>query len=98
MLGGTRALPAETRNYVARVGAILGMSSDGARIDAVKLTRPDGTAVLVDPLAVSSLRAVFPGEYPDSVQTVLAMGRLTQGVQEPVAIVTSAIRVRGGKV
>lgn len=98
VLGGSKTLPAETRTYVARIGAILGKSIDGAAIDAVKLTRPDGTTVLVDPLAVSAIRAPIEGEYPEGVQAVLSMGRLTQAVREPAASVTAAIRIRGGKV
>lgn len=98
VLGGSKTLPAETRTYVARIGAILGKSIDGAAIDAVKLTRPDGTPVLVDPLAVSAIRAPIDGEYPDGVQTVLAMGRLSQAVQEPMDKVAAAVRLRGGKV
>jgi len=98
VLGGQKPLPAETRSYMARVAAILGEPSDGAFINAAKFTRPDGTPVLIDPLAVSAIRATGPGEYPDGVQTVLSMGRLTQGVREDVVAVTAAIRVRGGKV
>jgi len=54
--------------------------------------------VLIDPLAVSAIRAVGPGEYPDGVQTVLSMGHLSQGVREDIGSATAAIRVRGGKV
>jgi hypothetical protein len=54
--------------------------------------------VLIDPLAVSSIRAAFPGEYPDGVLTVLFMGRLTQGVREDIDVAAAAIRIRGGKV
>jgi hypothetical protein len=98
LLARGKPLPAETRAYVTRVGAILDFGSDGAFINAAKLTRPDGSAVLIDPLAVSSIRGVVPGEYPDGVQTVLTMGRLTQGVRETAAVATAAIRIRGGKV
>ena len=69
-----------------------------AFIDAAKFTRPDGTAVLIDPLAVSRVRPAEPGEYPDGVQTVLSMGRLTQGVREDAGVVMAALRIRGGKV
>jgi membrane-bound lytic murein transglycosylase B len=100
VLGGDKRLPAETRAYVARVGDILGKSGgpDGNFINAARFTRPDGDPVLVDPLAVSSIRAPVPGEYPDGVQTVLSMGPLTQAVREDVQAVTAAIRIRGGKV
>ena len=98
VLGGQKQLPAETKSYVARVAAILGQPADGALIDAAKFTRPDGTPVLIDPLAVSRVRAAEPGEYPDGVQTVLSMGRLTQGVREDAGVVMAALRIRGGKV
>jgi len=98
VLGGHRQLPAETQSYVARVAKILGEPADGAFINAAKFTRPDGTTVLIDPLAVSAIRAVGPGEYPDGVQTVLSMGHLSQGVREDIGSATAAIRVRGGKV
>jgi membrane-bound lytic murein transglycosylase B len=100
VLGGEKRLPAETRAYVARVGGILGESGgpDGNSINAARFTRPDGNPVLVDPLAVSAIRAPVPGEYPDGVLTVLSMGRLTQAVREDMRAVTAAIRIRGGKV
>ncbi len=98
LLARGRPLPAETRTYVARVGAILTGSRDGTAIDAASFTRPDGTPVEVDPLAVSGIREAFPGEYPDSVQAVLSLGRTTQAVRETVPVVTAAIRLRGGKV
>jgi len=99
VLGGEKRLPTETQTYVARVGDILGKSGgpDGTFINAAKFTRPDGASVLIDPLAVSSIRAAIPGEYPDGVLTVLSMGRLTQGVREDMRAVAAAIRIRGGK-
>lgn len=95
-----KPLPAETQSYVSRVGAILDKSGgpDGASINAATFTRPDGSLVLIDPMAVSAIRASQPGEYPTGVLSVLSMGRLTQGVREDPARVTSAIRVRGGRV
>ena len=92
-------LPEETRNYVSRIGGILERGGDGAAILAATLTRPDGTSVQIDPVAVQSIRAVLPGEYAPGVQTVLRLGgRLTQGVREDVAAATAAIRIRGGKI
>jgi hypothetical protein len=41
---------------------------------------------------------VLPGEYPAGVQSVLTMGRLTQGVREDLSAATAVIRVRGGRV
>jgi hypothetical protein len=93
-------LPAETQAYVSRVGEILDKSGgpDGTSINTAKLTRPDGSEVLVDPMAVSSVRAVLPREYPAGVNAVLSMGRLIQGVREDPSVATAAIRVRGGRV
>jgi soluble lytic murein transglycosylase-like protein len=98
VLTGTKKLPAETRAYVARVTAILGKAGDGAAIDSVKLTRPDGTPVQIDPLAVSAIRAPLPDEYPANVLTVIAMGRLSQAVTQELDATRAAIRIRGGKV
>jgi hypothetical protein len=93
-------LPAETQAYVSRVGNILDKSGgpDATSINAAKLTRPDGSTVLVDPMAISSVRAALPGEYPVGVNTVLSVGRLTQGVREDPSVAKAAIRVRGGRV
>jgi soluble lytic murein transglycosylase-like protein len=99
LLARGKALPAETRAYVTRIGAILDFGADGTAINAARLTRPDGSDVLIDPLAVSAIRAVVPGEYPDGVQSVLTVGRMmTQGVRETAAEATAAIRIRGGKI
>lgn len=93
------ALPEETRAYVVRINAILGDKDDGTSIFAAPLTRPDGNQVLVDPLAVITVRAVLPGEYVPNVQSVIRLGgRQAQGVREDIKAVTAAIRVRGGKI
>ena len=92
-------LPEETRAYVVRINAILGGKDDGTSIFAAPLTRPDGSRVLVDPLAVVAVRAALPGEYGPDVQSVIRLGgRLTQGVREDIKTVTTAIRLRGGKI
>jgi len=100
LLARGKPLPAETQDYVSRVGDILDKSGgpDGTSINSATLTRPDGSPVLIDPMAVSSIRAVLPGEYPVGVQSVLTMGRLTQGVQEDRSAAMAVIRVRGGRV
>ena len=93
------ALPKETRDYVVRINAILGGKDDGTAIFSAKLTRPDGSDVLVDPLAVVAVRAALPGEYAPDVRSVIRLGgRQTQGVREELADVTAAIRLRGGKI
>jgi membrane-bound lytic murein transglycosylase B len=94
-------LPEETRGYVDRIGAILNGSGgrDGTYINAVSLTRPDGSPVLIDPVVVRSVRATLPGEYAPVVQSVVRMGeRLSQGVREDPSAVRAAIRMRGGKI
>jgi soluble lytic murein transglycosylase-like protein len=100
VLAHTRALPAETRAYLAGIDKILGGTGgvDGASINAAKLTRPDGTTVLIDPIAVTSIRAVSEGEYAPGVQSVVTAGRLKQGVREDVTTVTAAVRIRGGTI
>src|SRR5665213_3182250 len=100
LLAHGKPLPAETQSYVIRVGAILDKvgGPDGTFIMAATFTRPDGSPVQIDPMAVSTVRAPLPGEYPPEVQSVLAVGKLTQGVREDASHVTAAIRARGGRV
>lgn len=94
------ALPAETQAYVAGIDKILGGQGgpDGSSILAVNLTRPDGSPVKIDPIAVLSVREAFAGEYPASVKTVLRFDRRSQAVTEDIEAVTKAIRARGGRV
>ena len=98
LLARGKQLPAETRAYVARVGAILGTGTDGTSITSAAMTRPDGSQVLIDPMAVSAIRAPLAGEYPEGVQAVLVMGRLTQAVREAPEAAAAMVRIRGGKV
>jgi hypothetical protein len=85
-------LPLETRNYLVRV---TGMVSGGHGTQ-VKFTRPNGQPVTIDIASVSSVRAAFPGEYAACVQSVITVGRLQQGVCEPLAKARALIRARGG--
>lgn len=100
LLAHGTALPAETQAYVAGITRILGGSggADGSSILAVNLTRPDGSPVKVDPVAVLSIREAFPGEYPANVQAVLRFDRRSQAVTEDVASVTRAVREHGGHI
>jgi len=94
-------LPDETRAYIDRIVGILNGSGgrDGTTINAVQLTRPDGSPVLIDPMVVRSVREALPGEYAPGVLCVVRMGeRLTQGVREDLAAVRTAIRIRGGRI
>jgi hypothetical protein len=88
-------LPLETRNYVDVITrALLGVS--GARGAKARFTRPDGSAVMVDIAGIVQVRAALPGEYAPGVQSVIAIGRMHQGVRENVAEVKSILRRRGG--
>jgi hypothetical protein len=93
---GRGLLPLETQNYMVNITNALsggGRSGHGAM---VKFTRPNGEAAMINPFAVSSVRAAFPGEYAPGVQTVITVGRLHQGVRESMAQVKGAIRAHGG--
>jgi soluble lytic murein transglycosylase-like protein len=100
LLAHGTALPAETQAYIAGINNILGGNGgrDGTSILAVGLTRPDGSPVKVDPIAVLSVREAFPGEYPANVQAVLRFDRRSQAVTEDVASVTRALREHGGRI
>jgi len=100
LLAHGAALPAETQAYIAGINKILGGNGgrDGSSILAVNLTRPDGSPVKVDPVAVLSVREAFAGEYPDNVKAVLRFDRRSQAVTEDVASVTRAVREHGGHI
>ncbi|MBL6852119.1 MAG: lytic transglycosylase domain-containing protein [Alphaproteobacteria bacterium] len=93
------SLPAETENYVRSIASVLstGVLPRGGRGHGLaRLTRPDGSSVMIDAGAVVSIREALPGEYAPSVQSVIAVGRLRQGVRESRAAATAAIRAHGG--
>lgn len=90
-------LPQETRTYVARVtAAIEGRGFVAPRQGPpVKFTRPNGLPVFIKPAEVISIRAAFPDEYAPGVQSVIAFGRIKQGVCESLAQVKSKLHLRG---
>jgi hypothetical protein len=92
-------LPTETRTYVSRIAATLGVATDfaGGALHGreVTLTRPNGDTVAVEASAVASVRAAMPGEYAPGVNAVLTVGRERQGVRETVAAVEAALHGRG---
>jgi membrane-bound lytic murein transglycosylase B len=100
LLAHGTALPAETQAYIKGIDKILGGNGgrDGSAILAVNLTRPDGSPVKVDPVAVLSIREALPGEYPDNVKAVLRFDRRSQAVTEDVDAVTRAVREHGGHI
>ena len=87
-------LPLETRNYLVRVTGVV----SGGHGTKVKFTRPNGQPVMIDIATVSAVRAAFPGEYAACVQSVITVGRIQQGVCEPLAKTRALIRARGGAV
>lgn len=92
-------LPAETRAYVGGITRVLnprGVQLADASGDVVRLTRPDGGTVAIDIGKVTGIRAALPGEFAASVQTVVTLGKVSQGVREPVTVATAAIQSRGG--
>lgn len=91
-------LPLETRNYLVKVTGVVEGRGVGGGSGKVKFTRPNGSQVLVDVAMVTSLRAALPGEYAACVQSVITVGRLNQGVCEPLAKAKALLRARGAAV
>ncbi len=87
-------LPLETRNYLVKVTGLV----SGGHGSTVKLTKPNGRAVMIDVATVISIRAAFPGEYAACVQSVITVGRASQGVCEPLAKARALLRARGAAV
>ncbi len=90
-------LPAETRAYVGGITRMLHAGKSG--LELVKFTRPDGATVKIDPSQVTAVRAPLPGEYGDSVKSVLTLGHhRQQAVVEPVTIARAEIRAAGSPI
>jgi soluble lytic murein transglycosylase-like protein len=94
-LRGAGLLPLETRNYLVRISGVLSGRGGGAK---VKFTKPNGEPVMVNVVSVIAVRAAFPGEYAACVQSVITIGRLQQGVCEPLAKTRAILRARGAAV
>jgi Transglycosylase SLT domain len=89
-------LPAETRAYVGGITKSLNVKTAKNGLELVKLTRPDGAAVKIDPGQVTAIRAALPGEYDWSVKAVLTLGKhKQQGIREEVQVAAAAIRATG---
>jgi len=90
-------LPAETRAYVGGITKALHAGKDG--LEAIKFTRPDGATVKIDPSKVTAVRAPLPGEYADSVKSVLTLSHhRQQAVIEPLTIARAEIRAAGSAI
>ena len=90
-------LPAETRDYTARIARALGTGS-GLHGVRVKFTRPNGAVVWIDSAAVVSVRAALVGEYAPGVLSVITVGRMRQGVCENLARTRAILRGHGARV
>ena len=87
-------LPAETRAYVGGITRNLNLRIQD---DMVKLTRPDGRTVKIDPAQITAIRAPMPGEYAPSVKTVITLDKhKQQGIREDLKLAVAAIRNSGG--
>ena len=90
-------LPAETRAYVGGITKSLNPKTAKSGLALVKLTRPNGAAMKIDPVQVTAIRAALPGEYASSVKAVLTLGHhKRQGIREDVRVAEAAIRATGG--
>lgn len=90
-------LPAETRSYLVDITRALdGHAGRGASL--ARLTRPDGSPVMIDAQEASSVRAALPEEYAPGVLSVIAVGKVRQGVRETVASARAILRAHGGVV
>lgn len=92
-------LPAETRAYVGGITRTLKVANLERKLtkrELVKLTRPDGLSVKIDPAAVTAVRAPLPGEYDWSVKAVVTLHHKTQqAVRENVTAALSVLRATG---
>ncbi len=89
-------LPAETRAYVGGIAKTLKLVTGKSGLELVKLTRPDGTTVKIDPAQVIAIRAASPGEYAPEVKAIVTLGKHNvQAIQEDVLAATSALRAAG---
>jgi len=98
MKGGL--LPAETRNYITHIetalaGTAAAVKAAGRGSSVVKFTRPNGEPVTINLAEVTSARVPLPGEYADSVRTVITIGHIHQGVRESYDDVKQAMLAHG---
>jgi hypothetical protein len=104
-LAGKRDLPAETIAYLTNIRIRLGdaprpgengLKSTPATATVI-LTRPDGQSISIDGASVKSVRAVLPGEYPETAAAVIDLGTARQAVREDVASATQLLKAAGAK-
>ena len=89
-------LPAETRAYVGGITKTLKLQTGKSGLDLIRLTRPDGSVVKIDPAQVIAIRAALPGEYADNVKSIITLGKhKQQAICEDVQVATIALRAAG---
>jgi hypothetical protein len=89
-------LPAETRAYIGSIAKTLKIQTGNGGATLVKLTRPDGVTVTIDPGQVTGIRAAQPGEYDWSVKSVVTLGKhKQQAIREDTQVAAAAIRATG---
>jgi hypothetical protein len=104
-MAGLHPLPAETIAYLTNIRTRLGDPTPDSGLTGAApkppaqatLTRPDGQSVTISGLDVKSVRAVLPGEYPESAAAVIDLGKGRQAVREDVAAATRLLRQAGAK-
>lgn len=90
------SLPAETRAYVGGITKNLKLLTGTSGPELIKLTRPDGSKVKIDPSQVTAIRAARPGEYAPHVKSVIMMGKnKKQGIRENVQFATKTLWATG---
>lgn len=93
-----RALPKETRGYIANIAKSLGDKLVAADLTKAALTQPDGAKVEIDASKVSAVHPAIPGIYAASVQAIVTVGKLNRGVREDVAEATRILRAHGARI
>lgn len=97
-MADSEQLPAEARNYLTRITARLGDASlvlrSGSAPRLLRLTRPNGEPVLIDAARVVALHPALPGDFAQTVKTVIIVGRTYQGVRESMAEVSAMLHFR----
>ena len=89
-------LPAETRAYVGGIAKSVKLLTGKSGLDLVTLTRPDGTAIKIDPAQVIAIRPASPGEYAPDVKSVITLGKhKQQAIREEIVAATAALRAAG---
>lgn len=86
-----KVMPAETQAYIKTIASKLGYRF----AERATFTKPNGRPVSITISSVTAVRAPIRHEFAHSVQAVIRMGKLNQGVRESVAEVKAALSPSG---